>query len=189
MSRKNTNGSHITDLIGVRPAYLPGNEAVNLEFPELGAETFDAGEMVSLSGAFGSRIGITPCGTDASGYGILGFTSDDASGSTSSFRGVWMAATDVIWEGNVNEASTSANAQTAATDLGKKFGLTTLSGMTYVDKNKTSGKEVSCTVVGFNAQDDVPCFYGRVFFKLLGNKIQTHEYSNISGHGIYNEKP
>ena len=189
MSRKNAAGSSITDLIGMTPAMLPGNEAVVLEYPELGAETISAGEMVSMSGAFGSRLGITPCAVDASGFGIWGVACDPASGSISSHMGVWLASTDVIWEVNVNNATTSAAAQTGALILGKKYGLTTLSGMTYCDLAKTSAGTVSCTVVGYNKQDDIPSFYGKVYVKLFGNKIQTHEYTNISGHGIYNLKP
>lgn len=189
MSRRNAAGSSITDLIGMTPAMLPGNEAVSLEYPELGAETISAGEIVSMSGAFGSRLGITPCGTNASGYGIWGVANDRASGAISSHVGVWLASTDVIWEVNVNHTGTSANAQTGPLVLGKKYGLTTLSGMTYCDLNKTSGADVACTVVGYNYQDDVPSFYGRVYVKILGNRIQTHEYTNVSGHGIYNLKP
>jgi len=180
MSRKNAAGSSITDLIGMTPAMLPGNEAVILEYPELGAETISAGEMVSMSGAFGSRLGITPCGTDASGYGIWGVAADPASGAISSFMGVWLASSDVIWEVNVNNATTSAAAQTGPLVLGKKYGLTTLSGMTYCDLAKTSAAPVSCTVVGWNKQDTIPSFYGRVYVKLMGDKIQTlHSCSGI----------
>jgi hypothetical protein len=185
MSRKNAAGSSITDLIGMTPAMLPGNEAVVLEYPELGAETICAGEIVSMSGAFGSRLGITPCGTDASGYGIWGVACDPSSGAISSFMGVWLASSDVIWEVNVNDATTSAAAQTGALVLGKKYGLTTLSGMTYCDLTKTSAIPVSCTVVGYNKQDDIPSFYGRVYVKLMGDKIQTL----VSCSGIHNILP
>ena len=185
MSRKNAAGSSITNLIGMTPAQLPGNEAVTLEYPELGAETISAGEMVSMSGAFGSRLGITPCGTDASGYGIWGVACDPASGSISSYMGVWLASPDVIWECNVNDTTTSANAQTGPLNLGKKYGLTTLSGMTYCDLTKTSAAPVSCTVVGWNREDDIPSFYGKVYVKLMGDKIQTL----VSCSGIHNLLP
>src|SRR5512145_1375641 len=118
MSRKNSAGSSITDLIGVMPrCFINGGDVPVWPFPELGAETFKAGEMVCLSGSAGNAVGLTTPGTDASGYGIAGFAADNASGSASSFCGVYIATPDTVFVGNVGHA-TSASAQTAALDLG-----------------------------------------------------------------------
>jgi hypothetical protein len=87
----------------------------------------------------------------------------------------------VVWIGNVNECTTSANAITAATDIGAIYGLTSLSGMTYVDKAKTSGANVgACRVIGFSDQDDVGAFYGKVLFQVLESKCQLR-MGNTSG--------
>jgi hypothetical protein len=168
----------MADLIKVRPiATLHGGPPPVWDFPELGAsESFLDGEMISLSGSAGANaVGITAAGVDASGYGILGFAAQDASGAVSNFSAVWLATPEVVFMGNVGH-STSANAQTAATDLGKAYGLTTLSGRTYVDAAKTSGREVMVRVVGFENTDVVPSFYGKVHFLVVPQKCQLYNY-------------
>jgi len=188
MSRKNSAGSSLTDLVGVQPvAFLNGGIVPLWPFPELaGSETFPlmAGEMACLSGAIGSRIGLTRPGTDASGYGVLGFTGDNASNATSSVMGVFIATPDAIFCGNVGHG-TSALAQTAALDVGQQYGLTSLSGRTYVDKSKGVGNisTAMVRVLGFNEQDIVPCFYGRVLFQVLANNCQllNNTMTNASG--------
>uniref|UniRef100_A0A6M3KZC3 Uncharacterized protein n=1 Tax=viral metagenome TaxID=1070528 RepID=A0A6M3KZC3_9ZZZZ len=176
MSRKNTAGSSVTDLIGVKPvSFLNGGAVPTWSFPELsGTQAFKAGEMVCLSGAVGSAIGLTKPGTDASGFGIVGFAADNASGTTSGKKSVWIASPDVVWQGNVGH-STSASAQTAATDLGQRFGLTSLSGRTYVDKARTAVSTVMCRVIGLCNQDDVPTFYGKVYFTLMDRVCQLRQ--------------
>jgi len=178
MSRKNSAGSSITDLVGVVPhSALYGGEAPMWHFPELAASTYTlgkcvAGEMVSLSGSAGNAVGMTRPGTDASGYGIIGFLADDGAGTASSFKGVYVATPDVIFVGNVGDSVTSATAQTAATDLGQRYGLTSLSGRTYVDKAKTNASTTMCRVIGLHDQDDHPCFYGKVYFQVLQPSCQ-----------------
>ena len=177
MSRLNSNKSSITDLVGVMPRLkLDGGTVPVWPMYELGAETFRAGEMVCLSGSNGSQIGVTRPGTDASGYGIVGFAADNASGFTSSIIGVFPVVQDVVWTGNVGHSVTSANAQTAATDLYQAYGLTSLSGRTYVDKNKggANTSTAMCRIIGFYDQDVVPTFYGRVYFQVLENKRQLN---------------
>lgn len=172
MSRLNSAGSSITDLIGVMPSNNFLGCAVPIwPFPELGAEVFKNGEMVSLSGSAGNAVGITKPGTDASGYGILGFAADAASGAISSFKGVYVAHPGQLFQANVGH-STSANAQTAALDLGQRYGLTSLSGRTYVDKSKTAASTTMVRVVGFNEQDAVPSFFGRVIFTVNPERCQ-----------------
>jgi hypothetical protein len=183
MSRKNTAGSSITDLVGVMPrVHLVGGEIPEWPFPELGVETFKQGEMVCLSGSAGNRVGLTKPGTDASGYGIVGFAADNASGFTSSMVGVFVATPSIVFVGNVGHSATSANAQTAATDIGQLYGLTSLSGRTYVDKAKGAGNfsTASCRVMGFYDQDVVPTFYGRVYFQVLEPmcQLQNSIWSN-----------
>ncbi|HEY6019931.1 MAG TPA: hypothetical protein VIY48_08510 [Candidatus Paceibacterota bacterium] len=181
MSRTNANGSSVTDLMGVMPAVkMDGGQVATWSFPEMAAETFKAGEMVCLSGAAATRTGITKPGTDASGFGILGFAADDAAGAISSFRGVHVATPSTIFVGNVGHSVTSANAQTAATDLGLCYGLTTLSGRTYVDKNKTTVSTTMCRVVGLHGQDAVPTFYGKVYFTVLNTKCQLVNHQWIT---------
>lgn len=174
MSRKNTSLSTITDLVGVKPlSALTGGEVPLWEFPDLSAsEAYKAGEMVSLSGASGSRIGLTAAATDASGFGIAGFAADDNGGAISSFKGVYVATPDVVFVGNVGHSVTSASAQTAAADIGVRYGLTSLSGRTYVDKFKTTASTTMCRVIGLHKQDDVPCFYGKVYFQVLAPSCQ-----------------
>jgi len=174
MSRKNSAGSSITDLTGVMPRLKMDGGTPNVwVFPELGVETFKAGEMVSLSGSAGSAVGVTKPGTDASGQGIIGFAADNASGFTSSMIGVWVASPDTVFVGNIGHSSTSASAQTAATDWGQAYGLTSLSGRTYVDKAKANNASTAmCRVIGFYDQDTVPTFYGRVFFQVLSPVCQ-----------------
>lgn len=175
MSRKNSGGSSLTDIIGVSPVVkLDGGTPSVWAFPELsGTQTFKAGEMVCLSGGAGAAVGLTAPPTDASGFGILGFAADDASGTTSSKKGVWIATPDTVFIANVGH-STSASAQTAATDFGQLYGLTTLSGRTYVDKSKTAVSTVMCRVIGLHEQDDVPSFYGRVYFSVLQPACQLY---------------
>lgn len=183
MSRKQSNGSYITDIKGVRPiATLTGGPPPLWSFPELsGTQTFKAGCAVQLSGTLAGAKGLTTAdalnaGTYAgSGYGILGFAADDATGVTSSFKGVWLATPSVVFEGNVNNVGTSANAQTAATDLGECFGLRNLSGIAFVDKAQTSA-DARVRVIGFSDEDDVPCFYGKVHFVLLPGECQVNKY-------------
>ncbi len=173
MSRLNVAGSSITDLVGVLPeSMLDGGQPRVWAFPELGAETFLAGEMVCLSGSAGNAVGVTRAGTDASGYGILGFAADNASGITSSMKGVFVASPEAVFVANIGHSSTSASAQTAATDIGQLYGLTSLSGRTYVDKLKTTTSTVMARVIGFHQQDTVPTFYGKVYFQVLTPKCQ-----------------
>ena len=175
MSRKNAAGSSITDLTGVMPRVkLDGNNIPEWPFPELGAETFKAGEMVCLSGVPGAQIGLTKPGTDASGCGILGFAADNASGYCSAMQGVFVVTPNCVFVGNVGHGVTSANSQTAPTDLGQIFGLTSLSGRTYVDKNKgmSNISTAMCRVIGFYDQDIVPTFFGRVYFQVFPQKCQ-----------------
>lgn len=172
MSRLNSAGSSITDLAGVKPTNNFLGCAVPIwPFPELGAETFLAGEMVCLSGSAGNAVGMTKPGANASGYGIMGFAADDATGAASSFKGVYIAHPGQLFCANVGH-STSANAQTAAVDLGQRYGLTSLSGRTYVDKSKTAASTAMVRVVGFNEQDVVPSFYGRVIFTVNPERCQ-----------------
>lgn len=174
MSRTNAAGSSITDLIGVSPVVkIDGGQPAVWAFPELSAESFRAGEMVCLSGAAATRTGITTPPTDASGYGILGFAADNAAGVISSFKGVYIATPETIFVGNVYHA-TSASAQTAASDLGKCYGLTSLSGRTGVDKGKTAMSTVLCRVVGLHEQDAVPSFYGKVYFTVIQPACQFY---------------
>ena len=177
MSRKNPQGSSITDLISCIPeVMLDGGQPRMWYFPELGAESFKAGEIVCLSGGAGNAIGLTKCVTSglvsASGYGVVGVAAEDASGVASSFKAVYVATPECIFVANIGHSSTSANAQTAASDLGQLYGLHSISGRTFVDKAKTS---VSCTiarVLGFHGQDVVPTFYGRVYFNILDYACQ-----------------
>jgi hypothetical protein len=184
MSRLNANGSSITDLVGALPfQHINGDEPALFFFPELGVETFMAGEMVCLSGSAGNAVGLTKPGTDASGTGILGFAADNASGYTSSFKGVYLASHETVFFANVGYTGTSALAQTAASDLGQLYGLTSLSGRTYVDKLKTNSSTAMCRVIGFHDQDIVPSFYGRVKFTVLGNSTQWYSSMRTSVSG------
>lgn len=187
MSRINSAGSSITDIISVIPrARLDGGSPPIWQFPELvgGAQGFKVGEMVSLSGSAGNAIGITRAGTDASGYGILGFAADNATGVGSTMRGVYIATPETIFVGNVNHSVTSASAQTAATDIGQEYGLTILSGRTtYVDKYKTSGMTTMCRVLGFYEQDAVPSYYGRVYFQVNVEALQLCRSRTITFSG------
>lgn len=185
MSRKNTAGSTITDLVPVFPREDPmGAQPPTFPFPELGAETFIQGQGVQFSGLQGGgRIGITALGGNTSG-GILGFAADAAAGRTSNFCGVWVALDSTVFVANVGHSATSAAAQTAANDLGAWYGLTTLSGRTYVDKNiGGSGAAAAARVVGLYQQDDVPCFYGRVLFTVNQQIAQFSNY-NVSGNPV-----
>lgn len=186
MSRLNSNGSSVTDIIGVVPdKFLDGGNPRAFSFPELGAETFLAGEMVCLSGGTGTnRIGLTKPGTDASGYGIVGFAADNASGVTSGFKGVWIATPDTIFVGNVNHNSTSSTGITAAVDVGRLYGLTSLSGRTYVDKSKTATSTVMCRVLGLHEADTVGTFQGKVYFQVLAPNYQLINNSLVTGSGL-----
>lgn len=173
MSRTNSDGSSITDLIGVMPVVsLNGGTVPVWPFKELGAETFNAGEMVSLSGSAGNAVGVTGSPTGASGYGILGFAADDAAGAASGTVGVYVATPDTVFVANIGHSSTSASAQTAATDVGQRYGLTSLSGRTYVDKVSTACSNTLVRVIGLHEQDDAPCFYGRVYFTVFDHACQ-----------------
>lgn len=173
MARLNAGGSSITDIIGVTPVIkLDGGTPSVWRLPELGPETFNAGEMVSLSGTAATRIGTTRSVTDASGFGIIGFAADNAGGSISSKTGVYIATQDTVFLANVGHSTTSALAQTAGGDIGALYGLTSLSGRTYVDKAKTAISTVMCRVVGLSDADPVPTFYGKVQFVVLNNANQ-----------------
>jgi hypothetical protein len=130
--------------------------------------------MVHLSGGTTLGIGLTTPPTDASGFGIMGFAADDATGTQSSFLAVYIASPATLFVGNVGHNSTSASAQTAAADLGKCYGLTSLSGRTYVDKAKTAMSTVMCRVVGLHEQDSVPSFYGKVYFSVIQPACQLY---------------
>lgn len=173
MSRLNAAGSSITDIIGCRHAVsLDGGTPRTWKFPALsGAETYKRGGAVSLSGTVGAQVGLTAMTTDASGYGIVGFAAEDAPTATSALTAVHIATPGVLFIGNVTHP-TSALAQTAATDLGQLYGLTTLSGVTSVDKSKTNASTSMCRVVGFHGQDVVPSFYGKVYFKVAARHCQ-----------------
>jgi len=179
MSRTNAAGSSITDLIGVSPVVkIDGGQPPVWRFPELsGTQTFKAGEMVNLSGGTTLGIGLTVPPTDASGFGIVGFAADDATGVTSAMKAVYVATPETIFVGNVYHA-TSASAQTGPNDLGRCYGLTSLSGRTGVDKGKTAMSTVLCRVVGLHEQDAVPSFYGRVYFSVIQGACQMYNNAN-----------
>ncbi len=181
MSRLNVNGSSITDTASVAPAVkMDGGQPAVWRFPEMSAEIFKKGEMVCLSGAAATRTGITTPPVDASGFGIIGFAAEDALGAISSFRAVYIATPETVFVGSVWH-STSASAQTAASDLGKTYGLTSVSAAstiggtkTFVDKSKTAVSTVMVRVVGLHEQDAVPSFYGRVYFTVLNTANQLY---------------
>ena len=181
MSRLNSAGSSLTDTVSIKPAVkLDGGQIPTWKFPEMSAETFKAGEMVCLSGAAATRTGVTVPPTDASGYGIIGFAAEDALGAISSFRAIYIATPETIFVGNMWH-STSASAQSAASDLGKTFGLTTVSGAstiggtkTFIDKAKTAVSTVMVRVVGLYEQDTHPSFYGRAYFTVLQTANQLY---------------
>jgi hypothetical protein len=181
MSRANAAGSSITDTISVKPVVnLHGGQPPVWKFPEMTAETFKAGEMLCLSGAAATRTGITTPPVDASGYGIIGFAAEDAAGAISSFRAVYIATPATIFCGNIWH-STSASAQTAASDVGKCYGLTTVSAAatiggtkTFIDKAKTAMSTVLVRVVGLHEQDAVPSFYGKAYFTVLQPACQFY---------------
>ncbi len=174
MGRLNSNGSSVTDIVGVMPAKsLAGGTPRVYAFPELsGSETFLAGEMVCLSGVSTTRTGLTKPGTDASGFGILGFAADNASGVTSGFKGVWIASAETVFVGNVGHISTSSTGVTAALDVGRVYGLTSISGKTYIDKSKTAVSTVMCRVLGLYEADSVGTFWGREYFTVLAPNRQ-----------------
>jgi len=178
MSRLNSAGSSVTDLVGVIPIMnMDGGQPPVYFFPELsGTQAFKAGEMVCLSGTAArgtaGAIGLTRAGTDASGFGIIGFAADKASGTTAAAKGVFVALPGIVFIANVGHSTTSANAQTAATDLGQLYGLTSLSGRTYVDKLKTSISTVMCRILKLCDEDATPSFYGKVQFQVLSPKCQ-----------------
>lgn len=192
MSRKNANGSSITDLIGVTPVVkFDGGQPSMWKFPEMSAEVFKAGEAVCLSGATATRVGITRPNTDMSG-GIVGFAADDAAGSISSFRAVYLATPDTVFCANVGFAApgtgtrTSASEQTAATDIGRVYGLQSVSGRTFVNKGNTSGTYGMARVVGLHEQDTHPSFYGRVYFTVIQDKFQLASNGYVEMSGISN---
>lgn len=185
MSRVNANGSTVTDLQGVTPVVkFDGGQPPVWRFPELNGQSFKAGEMVCLSGTAAGAKGLAPCVTDLSGFGIVGFAADDATGTTSSFKQVYLANSDVVFVGNVGHSATSANAQTAATDLGNCYGLTTLSGRTYVNKAQSSGTYQAVRVVGLHEQDNHPCFYGKVYFTVLTERCQLFNNGFVTMSGM-----
>lgn len=172
MSRR-VNGSNITDLVAAKPhVKLDGANPPIWFFPETTGFTGKTGECVCLSGSSTTAKVLASIGTDASGYGVLGFLADDAAGTVSNFLAVNIATPDTVFTGNVNEATTSANAQTAATMVGQCYGITNLSGKAYVDITKTAMSTVLCRVIGLHEQDDHPCFYGRVYFVVPSTKCQ-----------------
>jgi hypothetical protein len=180
MATLNANGSSVAGINIVSPlSKLDGGAVPTWFFPESATDPFLQGEMVCLSGSAGNAVGLARPGTDASGYGILGFAADNASGSTSSFKGVWLATPDSVFVGNIGNSITSALSQTAASDLGQLYGLTSLSGRTYVDKVKTNASTASCRVIGFHDSDVVPSFYGKVKFVVLANKLQMYNSINL----------
>ena len=177
MATLNANGSSIAGITNVAPlSKLDGGSVPTWYFPESATDLFLQGEMVCLSGSAGNAVGLARPGTDASGYGILGFAADNASGSTSSFKGVWLATPDTVFVGNVGNSATSALSQTAASDIGQLYGLTSLSGRTYVDKNKggANTSTAMCRVIGMHDSDVVPSFYGKVKFTVLTNVLQMY---------------
>lgn len=181
MSRTNANGSSITDLVGVMPVRkFDGGTPSVWSFPEGPGCTFKNGEMVCLSGSAGNAVGLATPGTDASGYGIVGFAADDSSGLTSGLKGVWIATPDSIFLANIGHSTTSASAQTAATDLGQRYGLTSLSGRTYVDKLKTNASTAMCRVLGLYDQDTHPGFYSRVYMQVLEPACQLQNAWNTN---------
>ena len=182
MSRLNAAGSSITDLIGVCPrARLDGAAVTTWDFPELiGTQTYKAGEMVCLSGSAANAVGLTIPGIDASGFGIVGFAAKDATGTGSTMSPVYVVSPEAVYVANVGHSVTSANAQTAALDIGQRYGLTSLSGRTYVDKQKTGVSNAMCRVIGLHGQDNIPTFYGKVYFQVFDADCQLRSAWVIS---------
>lgn len=174
MSRK-VNGSNITDLVKVAPKVkLDGGTPSVWYFPEASGYTSYAGSCVCLSGSASTAKVLADIGTDASGYGVLGFLSENSAVTLSNMTGVYIATPDTVFVGNVNNVTTSASAQTAATDVGQCYGIANLSGMAYLDKTKTAMSTVLARIIGLHEQDDHPCFYGRAYFVVPTNKCQLY---------------
>ena len=181
-------GSNITDLLAVAPKVkLDGGTPSVWHFPEASGYTSKVGTCVCLSGSASTAKVLADIGTDASGYGVLGFLAEDAGNVLSNKTAVYIATPDTVFVGNVNEVTTSANAQTAATDVGQCYGIANLSGKAYIDKTKTAMSSVLCRIIGLHEQDNHPCFYGRAYFVVPTNKCQlyTTDWVHASGYTAY----
>src|SRR4030042_6671312 len=95
-------GSNITDLLAVAPKVkLDGGTPSVWYFPEASGYTSKVGTCVCLSGSASTAKVLADIGTDASGYGVLGFLAENAGNATSTFTGVYIATPDTVFVGNV----------------------------------------------------------------------------------------
>jgi hypothetical protein len=119
------------------------------------------GEWYPFGAAIPGAVGLAAAATDASGFGIVGFAADDATGDTDIREFMWLPDVILLETRLVRRVS-----QTAAVDLGQQFVPDPLR-RTYVDKYKTTASNAMCRVIGLHKQDDHPCFYGKVYFTVL----------------------
>ena len=125
---------------------------------------FKKGQLVTLSGGglMGNVSGYIKHSHSgySEGKGVVGVAADDAVGTTSSEIGVYLLAEDTIFEANVFH-DTSASAVTAATDVGLRYGLGSMSGRSYVNKSVAEGRPL---VEVIRIKDAVGDLFGRVEF-------------------------
>jgi hypothetical protein len=152
-------------------ATFSGNRCAELTYPEgaTSAGSWKRGGAVIISGGGG----LVHMAVNGSGWGLLGFANAAATGTQSTDCPVMLANTDTIFEGNVGESNTSANAVTAAGILGMTYGLTSLSGRTYVDLYKTDVNS-RVFVHKLSPKDALGDLYGRVLFTVLPQFCQQY---------------
>lgn len=138
---------------------ISGNSPQLMNYPEAATQTFKRGEVVYLvSGKVTEIAGDTPSQ-------ILGIAADDASGTTDTSIGVWIANDDTIFSASYSDDSQAA-AATAVSIVGfaRDIDRDTANGRVYVSST-AAGRRV--TVFDLDNRDVTGDSGGRVLFQFL----------------------
>jgi hypothetical protein len=128
-------------------------------FPEAATQTFKRGEVVYLVGGK-----VTEIAGDSPGQ-ILGVSADDASGTTNTSTGVWIANDDTIFEANYsNDSQSGAATNVNIVGLRKILDRDTTNSRVYVSNSGTTPR---VTILDLSEKDEAGDTGGRVLFQFL----------------------
>ena len=148
---------------------ISGNSPQIMNFPEAATQTFKRGEVVYLVGGK-----VTEISGDTPGQ-ILGVAVDDASETTDTSIGVWIANDDTVFEANYSDDS-QTGAVTAVNSVGlrKILDRDTTNSRVYVSNSGTTPR---VTILALSEKDEAGDTGGRVLFQFMRQYSQLFSTS------------
>jgi hypothetical protein len=150
----------VTGATSFRPAKRQGlHSTPSLNFLEAASQTFKIGSPLTFTTG-GSTVEL--CASTTNPVNIIGFSAEDASGTTNNPIRIWPLADGVIWEAELGTAALT-DVTLAQTQVGDVYGIArdgTNLGY-FIDTANTAVLQVKVRIVGL--KDAVGTVNGRVY--------------------------